>query len=67
MTVVVDRLNTLVLYRKETSFEGDVRQFHSALIRQVDRIAEHTEFCSCLANIERDIYLIREEGLPIKR
>lgn len=68
MTVVVDRLNTLVLYRKETrAFEGDVRQFHSALIRQVDRIAEHTEFLKRLANIERDIYLIREEGLTVKR
>lgn len=68
MTVVVDRLNTLVLYRKESrAFESEVKLFQSALLRQMDKIAEHTEFLKRLANIERDIFAIRQEGLPIKR
>lgn len=68
MTVVVDRLNTLVNYRREAqAHEADVRQFQLTLLKQVDRIAEHTEFLRRLEGIERDIANISQEGIRLKR
>lgn len=68
MTVVVDRLNLLVSYRKGVeAFERETRLFQSSLMRQVDRIAENTDFLRELSSIKSDIFRLRQEGVRIKR
>lgn len=68
MTVVVDRLNLLISYRKGVeAFERETRLFQSSLMRQVDRIAENTDFLRELSSIKSDIFRLRQEGVRIKR
>lgn len=68
MTIQADRLSSLVVYAKQADdYHRDARVYFAAMMRQVTRIADNSDYLRKLESIASDLYRINQDGIYIKK